>query len=222
MLQDNKHELYPGRHSLLAGSHWRHSSWQRLTWQTVTSLLYMPEFTRRLARSSFALRKLWNRIRVRNRMRLLALACRSRVQNRAKCCYLQDQGLIQAIAYLARDWPACRAEHLIVEFYEALGTEVLPNLLVSCCCDVAQSNSRTKMSGAKHQAPDQVIRTIKSLTLQRAVLHEHFGTRIVTIDNSGELQLSVAHAQNAIDEFFNCVRVNNGGDGRSSPLSHTT
>jgi hypothetical protein len=162
------------------------------------SLLFLPPILLRLSRSPGELGELWRSVQLAKRLKLIALASRSRVHARSGAVFLHDQGLVQALGYLTRDWPDARKRELIVQMYEALGERALPTLIVAFSVDPSLTSSRTKMKGARHQHLDEIKRTTDSLNLHVQILQERFGVRVTALHNNAELAAAVGEAKTAI------------------------
>jgi hypothetical protein len=187
------HNVRPGRRSLakLSGNRAPVSP-------ALGSLLFLPPILRRLSRSQSELGELWRSVQLAKRVRLIALASRSRVHARSDAVFLHDQGLVQALGYLTREWPNARKSELIVQLYEALAEQALPALIVAFSVDPSLTSARTKMKGARHQNLDEIKRTTDSLSLHVQILQERFGVRVTALHNNAELAAAVSEAKTAI------------------------
>lgn len=186
-------KVRPGRRSLakLSGSRAPLSP-------ALGSVLFLPPILLRLSRSPSELGELWRSVQLAKRLKLIALASRSRVHARSGAVFLHDQGLVQALGYLTRDWPDVRKRTLIVQLYGALGEEALPALIVAFSVDPSLTSGRTKMKGARHQHLDEIKRTTDSLNLHVQILQERFGVRVSELHNNAELATAVGEAKRAI------------------------
>jgi hypothetical protein len=161
-------------------------------------LFFVPPILLRLSRSPSELGELWRSVQLAKRLKVIALAGRSRVHARSDAVFLHDQGLVQALGYLTRDWPESRRRELIPQLYEAFGERTLPALIVAFSVDANLTSARTKMKGARHQHLDEIKRTTDSLNLHVQLLHERFGVRVTALQNSAELTAAVSVAKTAI------------------------
>lgn len=186
-------DVRPGRRSLakLSGS-------RAPVAPALGSLLFLPAILRRLSQSPSELGELWRSVQLPKRLKLIALASRSRVHARSGGVFLHDQGLVQALGYLTRDWPDARKRELIVQLYEAFGERALPALIVAFSVDPSVTSARTKMKGARHQHLDEIKRTTDSLNLHVQILQERFGVRVTALHNNAELAVAVGETKTAI------------------------
>jgi hypothetical protein len=185
--------IRPGRRSLakLSGSRAPLSP-------TLGSLLFLPPMLLRLSRSPIELGKLWRSVQVAKRLKLVALASRSQVHARSDAVFLHDQGLVQALGYLTREWPHAGRSELIAQLYEAFGEKALPALIVAFSVDPSLTSTRTKMKGARHQDLEEIKRTTDSLNLHVQILQERFGVQVIPLHNNGDLAAAVGGAKTAI------------------------
>jgi hypothetical protein len=183
----------PGRRSLakLSGSRAPLSP-------TLGSLLFIAPMLRRFSRSPIELGDLWRSVRPAKRLKLVALASRSQVHARSGAVFLHDQGLVQALGYLTRQWPDARKSDLIAQLYEAFGEQALPALIVAFSVDPSLTSTRTKMKGTRHQHLEEIKRTTDSLNLHVQILQERFGVRVAALQNNAELPAAVGEAKTAI------------------------
>jgi hypothetical protein len=188
--------VIPGRRSVPGGDL---RSRAALIIGSLAGLVALPGMLFRLSRrSSDELEALWVAASLEKRLRILFLACRSRAQSRSARTWLNDQGLVQALAYLTRSWPEGRQHTLIAELYDRLGRQTVPDLLIVFSVAPRLTSSRTKLQGARHQDGDEIARTVASFTTHAAVLRQNFGVRVATLTNDGELSMAVREAMAAI------------------------
>jgi hypothetical protein len=205
-------DLRPGRRSLA-----RLSGRQAPAYPTLDSLVFVLPILLRLSKCSSELGKPWRSVHLVKRLKLMALASRSQVHARSRSLFLHDQGLVQALGYLTRDWPNSNKNGLIMQLYEAFGEQALPAMIVAFSADPSLTSTRTKMKGVRHQHLDQIKRTTESLNLHAQILRERFRVPVIELQNNGEIATAADQVKTAIASMPLRDRARCSADERLTP-----
>ena len=186
----------PGRRSLARSASFD-AAWVSV--QPLLGCLSLGAILRQIHQPRSRVKRLWMGIEAWRRRRFLLIVCRYRWQSRHRGVFIHDQGVVQAIGYLTREWPSSET---VEDLYMLLGKQSFPDLIVTFNVRPEIAASRTKLSGGLHEDARQVALTQSILDAQTAVVQQRFGVRCVAIDNDRTVAEAVQCVREAIEDHL--------------------